>query len=82
MLPTLMWEFLPSGEERARVIGGWLIRTKEFIMISELDKLSTYQSPVFINRQIEQTTMVYIPDPEYKWDKEIDMMHLIQQEDN
>jgi hypothetical protein len=46
------WEKLNSTTERAKVIGGWVLRSRD------VDDCNT---------QYTVESMVFIPDPEHKW---------------
>ncbi len=52
------WEDICPSTSRAKVIGGWLIRT--FIMFDNHDFYSPEKS--------SSVTMVFVPDPFHQWE--------------
>jgi hypothetical protein len=71
----IKWESLPSDATgdmrihmwRAKVIGGWLVKSLITTRTNEVESNSN-RSRYNTHHEVENVTMVHVPDPAHIWD--------------
>lgn len=73
--PVIEWHMLGTGEQIAKVFGGWLIKTDNPLTLNFPDR-----DGGTVNNFNSLEQLVFIPDPEHQWPKIQEMEELIRKE--
>lgn len=58
----LQWEDVDEDTFRAKVFGGWIVKHMDHVHVSLSEEMRPQTGYEW------RTSMVFIPDPEYKWE--------------
>lgn len=59
----LVWEGIDKTHERAKVIGGWLVKSCQDVLVSMHEDMPPTEGYEY------RETMCFVPDPEHEWGK-------------
>ncbi len=61
-MATLEWEPIDENQQRAKVFGGWLVKSYEDVFVSLHEDMRPNSGYAW------QTSICFVPDPNWEWE--------------